>query len=490
MHLTPELLDSIIAAFEDPVFILDGAGTCIAANRGFASFVGRDRKELRGRAITLVWPNFDLCTLSAGEVSQEFLIGNAQVPVRLILSSVPEGMLVCRVISASRDGASLASFHSQRLETLGMLAGGVAHDFNNILTGILGHITYLKTVLPGAGVHTESLTAIEEGARKASVMTQQILNFSRLDTKQAPSEIDLTELAQRTCTLLRGALPPSCQLRTLLPNTPVRVLAVEGKIAQVMVNLVVNARDAVEGDSVIEVSLGRKFIDGSKTCIGPIPVALKGEYAIVRVIDKGSGMPDDVLEHAFEPYFTTKGDTGTGLGLATVAAIVREFGGGIDVHSAEGEGTTIEVYLPLSMAAVHEQRQEAVGASHGLQGGTERILVIDDESPVRNVLSLSLEHLGYEVHTAGSGVEGIRMFREAERAIDLVLLDMLMPHLSGDEVFERLKEIDPQVRVVIISGFSSEDAVRRVLAAGGKAFVQKPFTIDELAVTVRECLDE
>ena len=207
---------------------------------------------------------------------------------------------------------------------------------------------------------------------------------------------------------------------------------------------------------------------------------------LIQIIDNGSGMSPEVVARIFEPYFSTKKERGTGLGLSTVAAIVREFGGAIVVDSEIGRGTTFAVYLPL----LEEEGRDATvkrPTPSSLERGNERILIVDDEYPVRNVLSLSLQHLGYTVEVASSGIEALEKYGQAG-AFDLVLLDMLMPELSGEETFFKLKEIDPNVSVLVISGYTSERAVTNILDNGGRDFLQKPFTIDELSRKVRECL--
>ncbi|MCB0332574.1 MAG: response regulator [Bdellovibrionales bacterium] len=378
-------------------------------------------------------------------------------------------------------------FHRQRLETLGMLAGGIAHDFNNVLAGILGHITYLKTILPSSGNHTESLQAIEDGARKASLMTRQILDFSKLDLEERPVCLNLTEIVQGVFRLLKGATSPRMTLDLCLPADPVHILGVEGKVAQIIVNLVINARDAISEDGRIDVSLSR--MENSKDLLD----LFGGEelsapaYALIEVRDSGHGMSQAVLDRIFEPYFSTKEGKGTGLGLATVLSIVKQLAGAIDIVSQEGEGTSVSVYLPL----VHQDdaTPEDPRRDSPLQRGTERVLIVDDEYPVRNVLAMSLGHLGYEVETVSSGVEALALYEEEGKRYDLIILDMLMPKLSGEEVFRRIRQIDPEACVLVISGYSSEAAVDEILANGGKGFIQKPFTIDELSMKVRECLD-
>jgi CheY-like chemotaxis protein len=365
-----------------------------------------------------------------------------------------------------------------------MLAGGVAHDFNNILAGIIGHTSYLKTILASASGSADSLRSIEDGAKKASLIIQQILNFSRLELVEVAVACDLGLVAQRTVALLRAAINPDIAIKLELPNDPVFVLGVEAKIAQVIVNLVVNARDAIVGEGRITV---RVDVGQSKSSTR--------EMGLIQVIDSGEGMSPETLKRAFEPYFSTKRDRGTGLGLATVHTIIEQCNGEIDVSSSLGNGTTFTIYFPLKGAQLDDRSDDQDMVRAAQEGAPlrslshEKILIVDDESPVRQVLSLSLQHLGYSVEVAQSGIEAIdRMEKRGER-FDLVILDMLMPQLSGEEVFFRLQALQPDLRALIISGYSSEEAVENILVHGGKGFLQKPFTMSELSHKVRECLE-
>ena len=259
------------------------------------------------------------------------------------------------------------------------------------------------------------------------------------------------------------------------------MLADEGKLAQILINLVMNAKDAITTNGSVRVSLdeikdtNRLFKNGES----PAP-----SYICIKVVDDGCGMSEEVLKRAFEPYYSTKKDKGTGLGLATVDTIVKLYGGVLEIDSKLGKGTTVSVYLPLV------QKEEATGTDtpKRIPRGDERILIIDDEAPVRSVLGVSLEHLGYTVFQAASGDEGIDAYKK--EPFDLVLLDMIMPNKTGPETFVELQTIDPDVSVLIISGYAAPEAIDFILKKGGKGFIPKPFTIQELAHQVRDTLDE
>lgn len=483
------VLQDALDLLREPLFIVDGQGRCIFANKSLFCFLELPLRHERILSLDEFWPDRPLGVSRGDDIASEFRLANGAVyAVKLSIQPLPKSSWLVRVLAGMSQSADLQNFHSHRLETLGMLAGGVAHDFNNLLAGILGHISYLKTILPARGEHTESLAAIEDGAKKASSLTRQILSFSRADGGERISEVNVCELAKGACKLLRGAISPEYSLECELPKTPLFVLGVEGKLAQVVVNLVVNARDAIAPDGTIRVSLAA--VDNP----AELEVAFLGaelsskRYARLTVTDNGHGMPPEVIERIFEPYFSTKKDKGTGLGLAVVRQIVQAFGGSITVRSEVNLGTTVNVYLPVVKEKETAATKKSQQLRRELEQGNERVLVVDDEYPVRNVLCVSLEHLGYQVDTADSGVAAIEKYR-SDGKYDLVLLDMIMPQLSGDQVFAELKKLDPQVQVLVISGFSSEGAVKSILKSGGLGFLQKPFTIEELSRCVRECLD-
>ncbi|MFM1847742.1 MAG: hypothetical protein RL417_1216 [Pseudomonadota bacterium] len=480
-----QVYESALNALPEPVAVIDGAGGCVFANAALRALIGKTDAAPIQRGD--FWPSFASKELRLTELTSEFVASSGErFAVKLSQTEIGSGNFLVRVIASSSKDDDAKTFHSQRLETLGLLSGGVAHDFNNILAGILGHTTYLKTILPATGPHVESLGAVEEGAKKASSITQQILSFSKLDTSQRPARLDLAGLVTKTCGLLRGAISPEYNLEFAVPRDAVAVLGIEGKMAQVIINLAINARDAIVSDGKILIAVGESSDPGELARAFHGCELTARRFAVLSVTDNGSGMPPEVVERIFEPYFSTKKDRGTGLGLSTVAAIVREFGGAIVVDSEVGRGTTFAVYLPL----LEEERAETTptrAPSGVLERGHERILIVDDEYPVRNVLSLSLQHLGYSVEVASSGLEALEKYSEPD-AFDLVLLDMLMPELSGEETFFKLKALDPNLGVLVISGYSSERSVHNILDNGGRDFLQKPFTIDELSRKVRECL--
>lgn len=483
------VLNIVFDCLYEPLLLVDENKKPILANPAFLKCVS----ELTGRKIDLdgiseVIPKKSLVGCNENSLREVQLVGTSET-LKLKFFTLPDDLCLLRVVNSFAAEDLKRNLHSQRIETLGMLAGGVAHDFNNILTGLLGHVSYLKNILPQTGSHILSIKAIEDGTRRASSLTQEILNFSRLENSEKPKRINLCDLIERTYHLLRGAISPQFEVSYKVPKDPVFALANEAKIVQIIVNLAMNARDAVERGGFIKIVLS--LVTDAKILrrvFGSRDLSTK-KYACIQVVDNGHGMTREVLKHVFEPYYTTKKEKGTGLGLAIVSEIVNLFSGAIDIDTEEGKGTIVSVYLPVFEETSEDDHAGNENQRAEMLRGDERILVIDDEFPVRNVLSLSLEHLGYTVSMAASGEEGIELYRQSKEPFDLVILDMLMPNMTGDQVYFRLRELDRAVKVLLISGYSSQESVELVLENGGMGFIQKPFTISELAERVRQCID-
>lgn len=392
--------------------------------------------------------------------------------------------------------------HSRKLESLGSLAGGVAHDLNNILTGVLGHVSYLRLTCPELATDGGSLLAIEDGARRAAAITQQILDFARGEPAQL-RPVRLRQAIESVISLVSTTLPKNIQLQFEDASSPCdRVMGDESQLSQIVLNLLLNARDALPGGGRIELRIDRVKLTDAGQEEG---LELRaGEYLRLEFADNGVGIPEAVRHRVFEPFFTTKSGSaggGTGLGLSTVLAVVKSHNGIIQLDSKEGEGSRFEIFLPLWRGGSEDSTAPSGGAAQSLDARTrgavsldtaaatgERILVVDDEEAVRTVIRRCLEHLGYQVAVAGSGDEALACYGAGD-PFHLVILDMMMPQMSGDEVFRRLREIDQQVGVLVASGYSSDTRARKILDNGGLGFIQKPFAVEELAREVRRCLN-
>ncbi len=471
MSVVIESLGPLIATSDSAACIVDRSLRVVACNAAFNESCNKLSGGTLHSAPTNIqqlWPKLTSADLRRVSRQELRVSGSSAALTARVLDEEHVILYVTLPVETVEAGRTL---HQQRLQTLGELSGGIAHDFNNMLTGILGHVAYLKAILPAAGQHVESLVAIEHGARKAADLTQQILHFSKFETTGEGVPVDLCELARKTCVLLRRTISPEYRFEVEIPQTPLFVRGMEGHLAQILVNLVVNARDAITANGSIRIVLKEVDADG-------------GKQALLSVVDNGCGMTEAVRQRIFEPYFSTKREKGTGLGLATVRSIVDAYGGTIAVHSKPGNGTTMEVLLPCVKAEPQPIEDQALQER---LSGSERVLVVDDEHPVRTVLYLGLAQLGYEVEIAEGGEDAIKRYERGER-FDLVILDMLMPKVSGDKVFARIRELDPTARVLICSGYSSETTIRKLLADGSVGFIAKPFTIEDLAKRIREAL--
>lgn len=364
----------------------------------------------------------------------------------------------------------------ERLNLLGGLASGIVHDLNNILTSVLGHVSFLKLALDDTGSNHDSLVTIEDGVKRAAAIANQVLDFARgSPAKQRP--VNVSMVVASGINLLRGSLPKNVQLDVQEGMKDIYVFGDENQLSQIFMNIAVNAADALPRG-------GRIAIDLRSVSLQRDPDLLPGDYAQLTVRDNGIGMSQEIQSQIFEPFFTTKQRRGTGLGLANVFSLVRIHRGVIRVETVEGKGSTFQVMLPL-----YAVQREGLGAEAlGAQSGKESILIVEDEEIVRTVLQRSLEHLGYEVDVATSGREAIEKYERRTKRFDLVILDMMMPQMGGDEVFLRLQKFNPEVRVLIASGYASDVRTRNVLERGGLGFIQKPFAMEELAKEVRRCL--
>jgi signal transduction histidine kinase len=374
---------------------------------------------------------------------------------------------------------------AQRVESIGRLAGGVAHDFNNMLGVILGHAQLaLATVDPMVPLHAD-LIEIQRAAERSADLTRQLLAFAR-QQPVAPVVLDVNAAVDGLLGMLRRLIGESIAL-SWLPGRDLCSVAIDpSQLAQVLTNLCVNARDAIEGVGSIEISTRRVQVD--EGFCSATEGGTAGGHTVLVVHDDGRGMSRDVLERVFEPFFTTKEmGRGTGLGLATVYGIVKQNGGFIRVTSAPGDGTTFEVYLPeLRGRGGRVQQPEAVPAT---RGGGETVLLVEDEPALLRLGERMLAGVGYAVLCAATPGEALRLALERGGAVDLVVTDVVMPEMNGQDLVERLRAVCPGVRCVFMSGYTADVIAHHGVLEGDVAFVQKPFTQQQLTEQVRKTLD-
>jgi len=367
---------------------------------------------------------------------------------------------------------------AQKLESLGVLAGGIAHDFNNLLMGVLGYADLALLQLPLESPAREYLRQIEIAARRAAELTSQMLAYSGRARFMVES-VNLSRLVEEIVHLLKTVVAKNAVLKLSLTQDLPTVEVDTSQVRQVVMNLVTNASDAIEDKSgVITITTGVMEADHeylSETYLDDDLPA--GFYTYLEVSDTGCGMDRETRACLFDPFFTTK-FTGRGLGMAAVLGIVRGHRGAIKVYSEPGHGTTVKVLFPCGKPPAGGETEKPVFV--GPAPKQAFILVVDDEETVRAVSKMMLEHAGHRVVTAGDGREGLRRFREHADEIDMVLLDMTMPHLNGEECYRELRRVRPDVRVLLTSGYNEQEALARFAGKGLAGFVQKPFSMAEL----------
>ena len=498
-----EMYRNLLGNISEAVFEVDGNGIVRFISPGIERFVGFSPNEICGRHfLQFIYPE-----------DRELLVEQFQLVSRNVLEPTEYRLIdkngECRWVSSSsrpiiRDGGFhglngvMTDIHerkiaqqalknqqellqqAQKMEAIGTLASGIAHDFNNLLMGIQGRASLLLMESEAGRPDYEHLKGIEQHIRSAAELTQQLLGLAR-GGKYEVMPTDLNALVQNSVDIF-GRTKKEITIVTKLDPELRIVEADRTQIEQVLLNLLVNAWQAMPDGGDIAISTQNiDLLSGDARVFHVAP----GRFVRLGVSDSGIGMDETTKSRIFDPFFTTKEmGRGTGLGLASAYGIIKNHGGIITVYSEKGSGSTFHVYLPAS-EKILEMKNEAV---EEMPRGHETILLIDDEVMILEVAQQMLANLGYRVLTASSGGPALDTFRRDHVGIDLVILDMIMPEMSGGRVFEGLKAIDPGVRVLLSSGYSINGQAMDILARGCRGFIQKPFTIKDLALKVREVL--
>jgi PAS domain S-box-containing protein len=375
--------------------------------------------------------------------------------------------------------------HAQRMEAVGRLAGGVAHDFNNLLAAILGHGELMLSDLPPDHPLRRNAEEIQKAGVRGAMLTRQLLAFSRKEVL-APGVIDLNAVMLALDELLNRLIGEDIELVTVPAMAPVRTRADRGQMEQIMMNLAINARDAMPTGGRLTIEITSAELDDvyarQHARVKP------GRYAVIAVSDTGVGMDSDTLAHAFEPFFTTKEQgKGTGLGLSTVYGIAEQAGGHVWAFSEPGVGTTFKVHLPEVRDA--EEHATELTSRKPAARGAETLLLVEDEDSVRSLAREVLESQGYRVIEAEDGVEALRVAAAHDGPIQMLVTDVVMPRMGGGELAEKLAGMRPGIRVLFVSGYTDDSIIRHGVRERSSAFLQKPFALDAFAARVREVLD-
>jgi len=483
-------------------------GRIVLVNRQAEQLFGFDRKEMMDHPLDLLVPprfrevhlkhraNYfeEPHTRSMGAGIELFAVrkDGTEFPVEISLSSIewngePIAAAAVRDISERAESEREKALQDQlqrsrRLESVGQLAGGIAHDFNNILGVIMNYAEFVADELEPRSKAQEDVEEIRRAAERAAALTRQLLIFSRREVVK-PEVLQLAEVVGELENLLRRALGERVEMSVSLEDGLGAIEADPSQIEQVLVNLSVNARDAMPEGGRLLIEAENAELDEEYVYTHPDTDA--GRYVRIKVSDTGVGMDQETLDRIFEPFFTTKSD-GTGLGLATVYGIVTGAGGRIDVYSEVGFGTTVKIHMPTSSAT--PAAPAPAGEAEGGKG--EVVLVVEDEPEVKRMAERILGKGGYSVIGATHPAEAIEICRGGEQSVDLLLTDVIMPEMLGTELVEKVRGVQPDLRVVYMSGYSHSVLAPQALTDNDRsAFIEKPFNARALLETIRDLLE-
>jgi PAS domain S-box-containing protein len=503
-------LSAILQQTSDAVVGTDLDGNVLSWNRGAENLFGYNLEEVLGRPVGFLAPedrkhesmelraivqagenisNFE--TVRIRKDGQTLDVSVSMSPIHDSEGKMIGGSSIHRDISERKKAEEFLKQHEEQLRqvekmnAIGRLAGGVAHDFNNLLSVIGGNAEFLKTSLDPQSPSQDEVLEIQKAVQRGSDLAKQLLVFGQRQVSQ-PQPVNLNEVSADMKKMLKRLIDANVELAIIQDPSLKPILADPGQIQQIILNLVINARDAMpQGGHLI---LETKQITAERLEAEGRPTLPIGDYVRFAATDTGIGMSPEVQRHIFEPFFTTKAGKGTGLGLATVYTLVRKWSGHIFVHSSPGIGTTFTLYFPAMVSTEgFEEKPKQVSL---IPVGTETILLAEDEDQVRKVLVRSLERYGYRVLSAPNGLEAVKVAWEFKEPIHLLLTDTIMPKMNGRELMVEVKKTRPKIKVLFVSGYPKEVLSQQGILDSGIHLVQKPFELEELVKQVRRILDE
>lgn len=504
-----EKLKITLDSINDAVLSVDSSGRILSMNPSAENIFGITFENSYGLAISEVIEVMDELSNSSEENPVMTVLKNASsvipagkrfyvarngekiilsvsaAPVRNRSGEIEGAVMVCRDISdETRLHEELRQ--SQRMEVLGQLAGGVAHDFNNLLSAIMGSAELIEKIAGSDPEIKSSAGDIITASSRAAELTKYLLSFSRKARMEIRS-LDVHSVLDEVIRLLSRSIDKRIEIRKSFGAVNVTVKGDFSLLQSSFLNLAVNARDAVRGNGLIEFTTSNTVLDMTYSENGKWEIS-PGEFIRIAVHDSGEGMSESVKKHIFEPYFTTKpAGKGTGLGLAAVYGCVKSHSGIIRLESSEGKGSVFEIFLPIEKS---ESAESVSGETNAVKNGHGRIMIVDDEEIVRNVASGIVRSLGYDIFSFSDGEEAVYYYRDNWQNIDLVILDLIMPKMSGREVFKMLKEINPSARILISSGYDRNSEADKLIEEGASGFIAKPFRLAGLSVKIHSILSE
>ena len=505
-----QFLPTVLDVVPSPVFYKDIHGTYLGCNRACAAFFGLTKEQIVGKSVYEVAPR-ELADIYHEKDSELFRKPGLQVyesavqqgngPRRDVIFYKStftdiEGNLAGLIgvilditdrkqAEREREELKVQLFQAQKMQAIGTLTGGIAHDFNNLLTIILGYSELLLAETDETALSHSDLEKIIKAARDGAELVRRLLTFSK-QTETKPQPLNLNQQVTQIRMLLTRTIPKMVEIELILADDLAMVQADPSRLDQIIISLAANAVDAMPDGGKLSIET-RNVVADSYLC-RKHPGSAPGKYVLLAVSDTGRGMDAKTMERMFDPFFTTKGwdaRRGTGLGLSTVHGIVQHDGGFIECSSEPEKGTVINIYLP----ALGEGEPQDDAPSDRVTGSSETILLVDDEEHIRELGERHLKRAGYAVMSAGNGAEALEVYKKEQTRISLVILDLMMPIMGGTQCLRDLLRINPNVKVLIASGYSAVDPAKGDEMTRAKGFVHKPFDTEQLLKAVRNALD-